>query len=77
MNASVPASYWTVADVADCLKVSRQWVYHHAELGTFPGVHRFGALLRFNPETVRRWASEQEHKSPLKAGRVIPFVPAK
>jgi excisionase family DNA binding protein len=48
-------SLWDAKDVASYLKVSRSWVYHQAEAGLLPCV-RIGALLRFDPDTVRRFA---------------------
>ncbi len=44
---------WDVKDVAAYLRVSRSWVYQHAEDGTLPCV-RVGGLLRFLPNEIRR-----------------------
>jgi excisionase family DNA binding protein len=46
---------WTVKEVADFLRVSRSWVYHRVEAGELPCL-RIGALLRFDPESVRAYA---------------------
>ena len=46
---------WDASDVATYLKVSRSWVYHHAEAGLLPHL-RVGALLRFDPAVVRAFA---------------------
>jgi excisionase family DNA binding protein len=43
---------WDAKDVAAFLKVSRSWVYLHAEAGTLPSV-RIGGLRRFLPEQIR------------------------
>ncbi len=55
--ASQPAfeGLWTVKNVAEFLQCSRDFVYEHAEDGTLPCL-RIGALLRFEPEAIRRWA---------------------
>jgi excisionase family DNA binding protein len=49
------ATLWTVAEVADYLRVSRSWVYHRAAAGLLPCLH-LGALLRFDPESIRAYA---------------------
>jgi excisionase family DNA binding protein len=46
---------WTVKNVAEFLQCSRDFVYEHAEDGTLPCL-RIGGLLRFEPESIRRWA---------------------
>ncbi len=46
---------WDAKDVAAFLKVSRSWVYFHAEDGTMPSV-RIGGLRRFIPEQIRAYA---------------------
>jgi excisionase family DNA binding protein len=46
---------WNAKDVAAFLKVSRSWVYHHAEAGLLPSL-RVGALLRFDPKAVHLFA---------------------
>jgi excisionase family DNA binding protein len=46
---------WDASDVAHYLKVSRSWVYHQAEAGALPH-RRVGALLRFDPATIRAFA---------------------
>jgi Helix-turn-helix domain len=47
---------WDANDVARYLKVSRSWVYQRAEAALLPCV-RIGGLLRFDPHTVRTFAS--------------------
>lgn len=49
------SSPWTVAEVAACLRVSRSWVYHRAAAGLLPCL-RVGALVRFDPDTIRAYA---------------------
>jgi excisionase family DNA binding protein len=46
---------WNAKDVAEYLKVSRSWVYHQAEAALLPCL-RIGSLLRFESETIRRFA---------------------
>lgn len=55
---------WDAKDVAAFLKVSRSWVYLHAEDGTLPSV-RIGGLRRFVPGEIRRFA--RGDASPLRA----------
>lgn len=45
---------WEVADAATYLKVSKSWVYQASSAGTLPCV-RIGALLRFDPATLKKW----------------------
>jgi excisionase family DNA binding protein len=45
---------WDARDVAAYLKVSRSWVYQHAEDGTLPSV-KVGGLVRFLPEQIRAY----------------------
>src|SRR5688572_12065632 len=52
------AVLWNAKDVAAFLKVSRSWVYHHAEAGLLPCL-RVGALLRFDPRAVHAFAYGQ------------------
>jgi excisionase family DNA binding protein len=59
---------WTWREVAKALKVSRSWVYARAGSGELPSL-RVGGLLRFNPESVRRFAL-----SPQQEGRVVPMM---
>ena len=42
---------WTVADVADYLRVSKSWVYKAVENNELP-VRRLGALLRFERAAI-------------------------
>ena len=46
---------WTVRDVAAFLQASTSYVYKAAERGEVP-CRRVGALLRFVPAEIRRWA---------------------
>ncbi len=57
---------WTVKNVAEFLQCSRDFVYEHAEDGTLPCL-RIGGLLRFDPESIRRWA-----RGELSPTRVLP-----
>jgi len=50
-----PEALWTAVDVAAFLRVSRSWVYLHAEAGDLPCC-RFGGVLRFEPEAIRAYA---------------------
>lgn len=54
---SAPAGegLWTVNDVAAYLAASTSYVYKAAERAEIP-CRRLGALLRFVPAEVRRWA---------------------
>jgi excisionase family DNA binding protein len=61
---------WDAQDVAAYLKVSRSWVYLHADDGTLPSV-RIGGLRRFVPEQIRAFALGQ----PIPASSVVPFPP--
>ena len=47
-------SLWDARDVARHIKSSVSWVYKAAERGEVPCV-RLGAMLRFNPASVRTW----------------------
>lgn len=51
-NTIAEEMLWDAVKVAQFLKVSRNWVYMRAEAGLLPHV-RVGALLRFEPETVK------------------------
>lgn len=54
---AVPAEpLWDAKDVAAFLKVSRSWVYQHAESGTLPSV-RIGGLRRFIPAQIRAYTT--------------------
>jgi excisionase family DNA binding protein len=59
---------WTVANVADYLQASTSYVYKCAERGEIP-CRRLGALLRFVPADVRRWAEGGRPKP----GAVLPL----
>jgi excisionase family DNA binding protein len=55
---STPApatALWTAADVARYLRTSVSFVYKVTEAGRLPCL-RVGAMLRFDPETVRAFA---------------------
>ena len=61
---------WTIADVANFLRVSKSMIYKKVESGTMPCI-RVGALLRFDPAVVRRWATgepEPTNVVPMKRG---------
>jgi len=47
---------WDSKDVAAYLKVSRSWVYSHADDGTLPSI-RIGGLRRFVPEQIRAYTT--------------------
>ncbi|HJX52592.1 MAG TPA: helix-turn-helix domain-containing protein [Polyangia bacterium] len=52
-----PDGLWTPIEVMAYLRVSRSWVYQHAEAGTLPVVRMPGSpLLRFKPEMIRAYA---------------------
>ena len=55
---------WTVKNVAEFLQCSRDFVYEHAEDGTLP-CRRIGGLLRFDPDTIRRWARGEFQTPPV------------
>src|SRR5262249_37318097 len=60
-------SLWTVPDVAAYLRVSRSWVYQHAEANKLPH-RRLGGLLRFDPAEIRAYAA-----SSGASANVVPF----
>ena len=53
------SSLWTVAEVGAYLRVSRSWVYHRAAAGLLPCL-RVGALVRFDPDTIRAYAQGEQ-----------------
>jgi excisionase family DNA binding protein len=53
------SSLWTVAELAAYLRVSRSWVYHRAATGFLPCL-RVGALVRFDPDTIRAYAQGEQ-----------------
>jgi excisionase family DNA binding protein len=61
---------WLANDAARYLKVGRSWVYQRAESGEFPCLH-VGALIRFDPATVRAFARGEIHPA-----RVLPTRPS-
>jgi excisionase family DNA binding protein len=62
-------SLWTARDVAAFLRVSRSWVYLHAEAGTLPSV-RIGGLRRFVPAAIRTYATGERD-----GASVVPLRP--
>ena len=56
---STVESLWTIADVARYLRVSTSWVYHQNSAGNLPRLKGCGALVRFAPNDVRRWADDR------------------
>jgi excisionase family DNA binding protein len=57
-------SLWTVHDIARVLKSSVSWVYKAAERGELPCI-RIGAMLRFEPATIRAWLEAKRVASSL------------
>ncbi|MGH3826084.1 MAG: helix-turn-helix domain-containing protein [Pseudonocardiaceae bacterium] len=49
---------WTVEDVAHYLRVPVQTLYQWRRKKTGPPAKKCGRHLRYNPTTVRAWASE-------------------
>jgi excisionase family DNA binding protein len=65
---------WTADEVATYLRVSRSWVYQHAEAGTLPVIRLPGSsLLRFGPAEIRAYA-RGEWKPP-KVAPLRPLAP--
>ena len=60
---------WDALDVARFLKVSRSWVYQHAEAGLLPH-RRVGGLLRFDPRAIQAWFRGESE------GRGLPLLKA-
>jgi excisionase family DNA binding protein len=58
---------WTVNDIARVLKSSVSWVYKAAERGELPCI-RIGAMLRFEPATIRAWLDAKKVSSSLTVG---------
>jgi excisionase family DNA binding protein len=46
---------WTADDVARYCRVSRSMIYKQSQAGLLPTL-RVGSAIRFDPDTVRRWA---------------------
>jgi excisionase family DNA binding protein len=64
---------WTAEEVAIYLRVSRSWVYQHAEAGRLPVIRLPGSsLLRFDPAKVRSYA--QGEWSPSEATPLRPLA---
>lgn len=61
-------SLWTPVEVAAYLKVSRSWIYQHAEAGLLPCL-RVGGLLRFEPQVIRAHVRGESVRS-----NVVPFT---
>jgi hypothetical protein len=61
---------WTAADVANFLRVSRSWVYLHAEAGDLPCL-RFAGVVRFDPAVIRAYARGER----AQASSVVAFPP--
>lgn len=59
---------WDAKDVQAYLKVSRSWVYLHAEAGTLPSV-KIGGLRRFMPGQIRAFARGET----TQAAAILPF----
>ena len=51
-------SLLTPQEVATWLKMSRVWVYKHAEKGLLP-FHRVGEAIRFDPEEIREYLASR------------------
>jgi len=49
---------WDVKDIARVLKASVSWVYKASERGELPCI-RIGAMLRFEPATIRAWLASR------------------
>lgn len=70
-DGSATDSLWTADQVATYLRVSRSWVYQHAESGSIPVIRLpSSSLLRFDPEMVRRYARGEW--SPAKVAPIRP-----
>jgi len=54
---TLPENLWTVDDVAEFLRASRSKVYKDAKARRIPSI-RIGAMLRFDPNAVRRWVMQ-------------------
>lgn len=67
--ANLLSELWNANDAARYLRVSRSWVYQHAESGDLPCL-RVGGLVRFDPEVVRAFARGETRR-----GKVVPFPP--
>ena len=49
---------WMAPEIAGIVNASTAWVFKAAKRGLLPHF-RIGAMLRFDPEAVRQWVSEQ------------------
>lgn len=59
MSVQVVPSLWTVQDVATYLGVPVETIYAWRKKRTGPPGARVGKHLRFDPEAVRAWFSQQ------------------
>lgn len=49
---------WTLAEAAEYLKVTERWLKNSGRVHGVPRV-KIGGLVRYVPEQVRRWATQQ------------------
>jgi len=69
-TASDTSRLWTVEEVCGFLGVSKRWVHERTRLGEIP-CYRFGTMLRFDPQEIRRWIT-QYRSAPEGAGGKSP-----
>lgn len=65
IGAEEVEALWTARDVARYLRASESWVRKASADGRLP-CRRIGAMVRFDPDTIRAWATG-------KPARVIPL----
>jgi excisionase family DNA binding protein len=68
-DSQIDGGLWSVAEVAAYLRVSRSWVYHRVAAGELPCLH-IGALVRFEPESIRAYARGTR----AERAKILPFV---
>lgn len=51
-----PETLWTAREVAAYLRASESWVRKASAAGRLPCL-RIGSMVRFDPETIRLWAT--------------------
>lgn len=51
---------WTIEDVAEYLGISINTLYYWRTKGKGPTARRLGKYVRYRPEDVRSWVSDQE-----------------
>lgn len=68
MSSDGSETLWTAKEVAAFLKVSRTWVYFHAEAGTLPSL-KFQGLRRFIPAQIKAFAAGQ----PIPPSNILTF----